>query len=69
MDLFNTRFQNLVTSLDKLKYYLGSIKDKASPISLQSPEVVLKALWNINRAPKKAPKDCDSVVFSLVTHF
>jgi len=52
LELFGGRFQNLVTTIDKLKYYLTSIDDVSPPLKLQTPEAVYEALWHSN-SPKE----------------
>jgi hypothetical protein len=52
-DLFNVRFQNLITSIEKLRYYLGSIKDMTPPINIQEPKTILNTLWNVKKPSNK----------------
>ena len=36
------------------------------PIDIQSPAIVLKALWNLNKPVKKEP---ESIIYTVVNYF
>lgn len=59
LELFGGRFQNLVTTIDKLKYYLNSIEDKSPPLKLQPPSAVFDALWQ--SASEREPSIAEEV--------